>query len=741
MSLQPVNSNNNLIAKCSPSPIQSAISKMKYSQLVEAGNVSTKFNTAHRMDVAMAVVLTLLFPLYAIGRIIYCKIKEVPITFYWLFMRKVVAETRNTQEVPHNGSTPGRIPKNPQSAGATAGQTQHKTPPANVLSDMQLKHLRLGPIDASDPVPQEHPVGPISTDLTMSSESEPTPNPPVLENSQSAVATAEQIQHETSPAIVVSDIPSKFKLIPNPPVLENPQLADATEEQIQQETSPDNVVSDISSEFEPIPDPLVLENPQPADATEEQTQQKTSPANVPSDIPSESEPTPNLSVPEHSQPAIATEEQIQQETSPDDVLSDIPGKPEPTSNPPVPENPPSSKEPEKVIDTADIPVANDPSSENIPPSETPDAAQLAQLSPSDALRMGKGQIDRRSPVGICNCGNTCYANSVMQMLFINKPFTKAVMALSKILEKGNVFNVLHDMAKVFNHLESGTGSCSGDLMENFLGELAKIPGDDGDKELVKYHAQQDASDFFAYTLRKIKYLCKKYISRQDIISICAENIFSLGTEEIEAIRQMGFCGPDPIFSRLQVHTEEQLFDVCDNQPGKLIRKLSAEDVNFQISIDLEYGNLSDGLRHLDLMDGDNQCENNSGEKIDAYKLRTITQPPNVLYCKLNRVTFEDDAPIKNNAGFEFPMQIDIGPNTPNPDTPLPYDLTGLIVHSGGANSGHYISYAKSDGQWFEFNDGCVQPVDQEKISSFCEEKHGNEFTSVMLVYSAQSALA
>ncbi len=33
-----------------------------------------------------------------------------------------------------------------------------------------------------------------------------------------------------------------------------------------------------------------------------------------------------------------------------------------------------------------------------------------------------------------------------------------------------------------------------------------------------------------------------------------------------------------------------------------------------------------------------------------------------------------------------------------------YELCGVVVHSGVAESGHYYSYIKKKNQWYEFND-------------------------------------
>lgn len=63
-----------------------------------------------------------------------------------------------------------------------------------------------------------------------------------------------------------------------------------------------------------------------------------------------------------------------------------------------------------------------------------------------------------------------------------------------------------------------------------------------------------------------------------------------------------------------------------------------------------------------------------------------------------------------------------------PDDYYEYELTGIVVHMGEANSGHYISYIKdreSDdpNAWYEFNDDLVIPFDIEELD---EKTFGGE---------------
>lgn len=51
-----------------------------------------------------------------------------------------------------------------------------------------------------------------------------------------------------------------------------------------------------------------------------------------------------------------------------------------------------------------------------------------------------------------------------------------------------------------------------------------------------------------------------------------------------------------------------------------------------------------------------------------------------------------------------------------------YELVGVLVHSGGVNSGHYYSYIKErDGsaRWLEFNDTNVKEFDIENLADKC----------------------
>ncbi len=92
---------------------------------------------------------------------------------------------------------------------------------------------------------------------------------------------------------------------------------------------------------------------------------------------------------------------------------------------------------------------------------------------------------------------------------------------------------------------------------------------------------------------------------------------------------------------------------------------------------------------------------------------------------------------KINDTFEFPHQIDMAPyhvdyqtDTGSPCPPDLFELVGVLVHSGTAESGHYYSYIKerpansvNGSSWVEFNDMDVTSFDPNNIADQCFGGH------------------
>lgn len=108
--------------------------------------------------------------------------------------------------------------------------------------------------------------------------------------------------------------------------------------------------------------------------------------------------------------------------------------------------------------------------------------------------------------------------------------------------------------------------------------------------------------------------------------------------------------------------------------------------------------------------------------------------PDNLIFHLKRFDFDMVTMMRSkiNDEFQFPERIDMTPfkvdYLSNPDGHVEediFELVGVLVHTGTAESGHYYSYIRERpstggrGSWVEFNDSDVTRFDQTKIADQC----------------------
>jgi len=110
---------------------------------------------------------------------------------------------------------------------------------------------------------------------------------------------------------------------------------------------------------------------------------------------------------------------------------------------------------------------------------------------------------------------------------------------------------------------------------------------------------------------------------------------------------------------------------------------------------------------------------------EATKQLTVKRLPPVLCIQLKRFEHSASGSSKIDTKVRFPIQLDMTPYTTRarqkppvkgalgqmqplgPPVSYLYELLTVVVHHGQINTGHYISYSKSNGQWFCFNDSVV----------------------------------
>ncbi len=131
-----------------------------------------------------------------------------------------------------------------------------------------------------------------------------------------------------------------------------------------------------------------------------------------------------------------------------------------------------------------------------------------------------------------------------------------------------------------------------------------------------------------------------------------------------------------------------------------------------------------------------------GKSLQPYRLGLLTQfraclkdiPDNLIF-HLKRFDYDISTGMRNkiNDRFEFPEQIDMAPyhvdfakGSKVPTSSDMFELVGILVHSGTAESGHYYSYIRErpvdshqSQTWVEFNDTDVSRFNPKNIPDQC----------------------
>lgn len=92
--------------------------------------------------------------------------------------------------------------------------------------------------------------------------------------------------------------------------------------------------------------------------------------------------------------------------------------------------------------------------------------------------------------------------------------------------------------------------------------------------------------------------------------------------------------------------------------------------------------------------------------------------PNVMIITLKRFALNSVRIHKINSYVSYPLILNMSTFVSNQNNQqILYKLTAVIHHYGGINGGHYISYCMmDDGEWYQFDDGCVRKIDASKVN-------------------------
>ncbi|EED21875.1 ubiquitin C-terminal hydrolase, putative [Talaromyces stipitatus ATCC 10500] len=327
---------------------------------------------------------------------------------------------------------------------------------------------------------------------------------------------------------------------------------------------------------------------------------------------------------------------------------------------------------------------------------------MSDLIPRDFTYNTTWAIDRlkaiRSPegyAGLKNLSNTCYLNSLFTQLFMNVGFRDFMLQVA-LDDPQSSQKLLAETKKIF-----------GNMQETWC----KYVDPDGavcsirtyDNEPIDVNVQMDVDEFY---------------------NLLFDRWEAQITDPEEKKKFRSFYGGQLV---QQIKSKE-----CEHISERL-EPFSA------IQCDIKgKANLEESLQAYvegEIMQGDNKYSCTScGRHVDAVKRACLKEIPDNLIFHLKRFDFDMLTMMRSkiNDEFQFPERIDMTPYKveylSDSDMQLEQDLfelVGVLVHSGTAESGHYYSYVRerpaagTKTSWVEFNDADVTSFDPSKIAEQC----------------------
>jgi ubiquitin carboxyl-terminal hydrolase 2/21 len=304
--------------------------------------------------------------------------------------------------------------------------------------------------------------------------------------------------------------------------------------------------------------------------------------------------------------------------------------------------------------------------------------------------------------GLMNLGNTCYMNSIIQILSHTQPFTKYIFSINvnSTKKENNLLIKFICLLKELKEQING-GSISPQL---FLMELHNYASEHNLENFTGYD-QNDASEFLIILIdyiyktieRKVVINIKgKPINKKDnLTNMCFNNLKKMYSEHYSEILNI-FYG----YSITNIISGDKI--VSSSPQSYFMLNLPIPTIKSKV-------NIKDCLNlYLEEEKIDYSHENESKLCI---KQTLFYNFPDVLIISLNRFNYRN---VKNHKIVNFPLEnLDLNSyvNGYNSKNDYVYDLYGICNHSGSCLGGHYTSIIKtSKDKWCNFNDRLVSEI-------------------------------
>ena len=299
-------------------------------------------------------------------------------------------------------------------------------------------------------------------------------------------------------------------------------------------------------------------------------------------------------------------------------------------------------------------------------------------------------ISRNKYVGLKNMSSTCYMNSIVQQFFMIPMFRETILSIPN----PNNNTVLYQLQLLFSALKT--------YESEYYNPKPFVV-----KSELDFYEQRDADEYYGQFIDKIENDIRNlYIEKNDTNPYKDLFKFFFGIKVIDELKFVD-CG------------------------HKRYNEFYYNNIQLEIK---GFKNIEDSFKNYcktEIMDGDNKinCEI-CNIKRTCHKRQMFKSLPNILVIALKRFEFDYDTMerIKLNSYFNFPFELDMKDYLieDNNEKNTSYELTGITIHDGMADFGHYYDLIKApDNNWYKFNDRKVKFFDEDDIP---KEAFGEQFS-------------
>ncbi|GAV77829.1 UCH domain-containing protein/zf-MYND domain-containing protein [Cephalotus follicularis] len=298
-----------------------------------------------------------------------------------------------------------------------------------------------------------------------------------------------------------------------------------------------------------------------------------------------------------------------------------------------------------------------------------------------------------SPCGLLNCGNSCFANVVLQCLTYTRPL------VAYLLEKGHRRECRRNdwcfLCEFQAHVERASQSQHPFSPISILSRLPNIGGNLG------YGRQEDAHEFMRFAIDTMQSVC--------LDEFGGEKAVNPSSQETTLIQHI-FGG----------HLQSQVICTKCNRVSNQYENM----MDLTVEIHGDVASLEECLDQFtteEWLHGENmyKCDG-CNDYVKACKRLTIRRAPNILTIALKR--FQSGRFGKLNKRVTFPETLDLSSYmSKEEDGTHLYKLYAVVVHVDMLNAsffGHYICYTKDFcGNWYRIDDCKVTRVGLEEVLS------------------------